>query len=105
MAGIWAHFGRERRLKPRAFEAAALLCLVLLALLAVIQVMHVHPLGSDADQCPVCVVMQSAAPVAVAAVVIVLVSFGAPTPFVEERAIAWRRPSKLFTRPPPPVDC
>jgi hypothetical protein len=101
LAAIWAQFGWGRRLKPRAFEAAALLCLALLALLAVVQVVHMHPLGSDADQCPVCVIMHSAAPVSVAVALIVLVSFGTPTPFVEERAIVWRRPSRLFTRPPP----
>jgi uncharacterized membrane protein YqhA len=88
-------------LEPRAFGAAALLCLVLLALLALVQVAHMHPMGSDADQCPLCVVMHSAAPVAVAAVLIILVSFGAAAPLVEARVVVRRQPSRLFTRPPP----
>jgi uncharacterized membrane protein YqhA len=96
-----ANSGWKRRLEPQAFGAAALLCLALLALLALVQVAHMHPLGSDTDQCPLCVVMHSAAPVAVMATAIVLVKFGIPTPFVEERAVVRRRPSKLFTRPPP----
>jgi hypothetical protein len=75
-----------------------------LALLAVVQVAHMHPLGSDADQCPLCVIMHSASPVAFAAAAIILVSFGAHTPFREARAVARRRPSRLFTRPPP-VGC
>lgn len=101
MTAVWAQSGRERRLKPRAFGAAALLCLALLALVAMVQVAHVHPLGTDADQCPLCVVMHSAAPVAITAAVIILVQFGTPTPLVEARAVIRRLPSKLFTRPPP----
>lgn len=101
MTAVWAQFGRERRLKPHAFGATALLCLALLALVAMVQVAHIHPLGTDADQCPLCVVMHSAAPVAVTAAVIILVRFGTPAPQVEARAAIRRLPSKLFTRPPP----
>jgi len=101
LTAVCAQFGWERRLKPRAFGAAALLCLALLALLAVVQVTHMHPIGTDADQCPLCVVMHSAAPVYATAAVIILVQFGAPAPLVEARAVVRRLPAKLFTRPPP----
>jgi hypothetical protein len=76
-------------------------CLVLLALLAVVQVAHVHPLESDADHCPLCIVMHSAAPVAVAAAVVVLVKIGAPAPVFAVRAAVRLWHPKLFTRPPP----
>ena len=101
MTGFEANPGRERRLKSHAFGAAPLLCLVLLALLAVVQVAHIDPLGSDTDKCPLCVMLHSAAPVAAAATVIALVSFGAPTPVVGRRAVIRLPHAKPFTRPPP----
>jgi hypothetical protein len=64
-----------------------------MALLAVVQVAHSHPLESDADHCPLCVVMHTAAPVVVAAPAVVLVK-------IEARAPVYWNP-KLFTRPPP----
>ena len=97
-------FREDRRRKPYAFGAAALVCLTLLALLAVVQVAHIHPLVSDADHCPLCISMQSAAPVAVMAAVVVLVSFGSPAPVVESRAAVRHWNPKLYTRPPP-ADC
>jgi hypothetical protein len=72
-----------------------------MALLAVVQVAHMHPLDSDADHCSLCIAMQSAAPVAVIAAVVVLVSIVAPTPLVEARAVVRYWHPKLFTRPPP----
>jgi hypothetical protein len=81
--------------------AATVLCLILLALLAVVQVAHTHPLQSDADNCSLCIVLHSIAPVAVATALIIMVQLGAPTPACEERpAIRHWHPS-LFTRPPP----
>jgi uncharacterized membrane protein YqhA len=79
-------------------------CLVLLTLLAVVQVAHMHPNQSDADHCPLCLVMQTAAPVAVAAAAIVLVQVGVSAPQVEPVAVVQRRYPKLFIRPPP-VGC
>ncbi len=79
----------------------AFACLALLALLTVVQVAHIHPLNSDADHCPVCIAMHSAAPVAVLATAIVLVRFGSPAPVVEARAVIRHWHPKLFTRPPP----
>jgi hypothetical protein len=101
LKGLRAHFGWERRLTPREFGATALLCLALLALLATVQVAHIHPLNTDADHCPLCVVMHTAAPVDVTAAVIVLVLFGTSTPLARTRAVVRLRRSKLFTRPPP----
>jgi hypothetical protein len=74
---------------------------VLLALLTLVQVTHVHAVGSDADNCQLCVVMHSAAPVAVAAAIVVLVTSGASTVAADERVVVRHRHPKLFTRPPP----
>jgi len=74
---------------------------VLLALLAFVQVTHLHSNQTDADQCPLCIVMHSAAPVAVAVAAIVLVPLGTPAPQAESCPIAHRPQSTLFIRPPP----
>jgi hypothetical protein len=79
----------------------ALVCVALLALLAFVQATHLHSNQTDADQCPVCVVMHSAAPVTVAAAVVVVVPLGAHTPQAEPRPISQRPQSSLFIRPPP----
>ncbi|HEX8813189.1 MAG TPA: hypothetical protein VF742_14470 [Terracidiphilus sp.] len=89
--------------RPGTATVMAVICLVLLALLAVVQVAHVHPLNSDADNCPLCVVLHSVAPVAAAVAVIVMVPLGAHAPVVERRAIARPWHPTLFTRPPPTV--
>ena len=101
MTGFQAHFRGRRRREPRAFGTAALVCLALLALLAVVQVAHMHPLESDADHCPLCIVMHSAAPVAVAAAVVVLVRISSTAPVFEPLTIVRHWHPKLFTRPPP----
>ena len=97
------HRGQERTLRtaPRNFAVATVVCLILLALLAVVQIAHVHPLESDADHCPLCIVMHAVAPVAVAAAVIILVPLGKPVPIVEPRSILRHWHPTLFTRPPP----
>jgi hypothetical protein len=77
------------------------LCLVLLTLLAVVQVTHLHPSQSEADRCPLCIVMQSAAPVAVAAAAVVLVQVGVSAPRVELSPVRVHRHPELFIRPPP----
>jgi len=74
---------------------------MLLAMLAVAQVAHLHSSQSDADHCQLCIVMHTAAPVAVAAAAIVLVPLGASAPQVEPTLIALQRFSCLFIRPPP----
>src|ERR1039458_3101491 len=87
LTGLQADFSGSRRREPRAFGAAAMLCLALLALLAVVQVAHMHPLDRDADHCSLCISMHSAAPVAVMAAAVVMVKMGTPAPFVEARAV------------------
>jgi hypothetical protein len=81
--------------------AVTLVCLALLALLTVVQVTHIHPLETDADHCQLCIAMHTAAPVAVAAAVVLLVRVGTQTPVVEARVVVRHRHPKLFTRPPP----
>jgi hypothetical protein len=80
---------------------ATVLCLVLLALLTVVQITHVHPLETDADHCPLCIVLHAVTPVAVAAAAVILVQVGTPIPILESRAVIRHRHPKLFTRPPP----
>jgi hypothetical protein len=89
------------RRKPRALPAATVVCLVLMALLAVVQVTHSHPVESDADHCPLCIVMHTAAPVVVTAAVVVLVKLEATAPVYKARAVVRYWHPKLFTRPPP----
>jgi hypothetical protein len=77
-------------------------CLVLLALLAVAQVTHVHAVGSDADHCPLCVVMHSVVPFVVMAAGIVMIRLGtAAQPPLEVRTICRYWHPTLFNRPPP----
>jgi hypothetical protein len=78
-----------------------LVCLALLALLTVIQVAHVHSVDTDADHCPLCIVLHAAAPVAVAVAAIIVVQIESLSPIVEVRPIgtSWHR--QLFIRPPP----
>jgi hypothetical protein len=104
LIAVQSDFRECRRLKPSAFGAAALLCLTLLALLVVVQVAHMHPLETDADHCPLCVAMQSAAPVAIVAAVVVLIQIEAAAPVFVVRAVVLHRHPKLYTRPPP-VSC
>lgn len=101
MAGLQPDICRSRLRKPHAFGAAALLCLALLALLTVVQVAHVHALDADADHCQLCIAMHSAAPVAIIAVLVVLIRIGRPEPLVEARSVVRHWHPKLYTRPPP----
>lgn len=91
----------DRRMRPGASVAIVMVCLALLALLTFIQVAHVHTVDTDADHCPLCIVLHAAAPVAVAAAVVVLVQLEAVTPVFRIRPIrtVWHR--QLFIRPPP----
>jgi hypothetical protein len=54
--------------------------LILLALLTVVQVAHVHPVDTDADHCPLCILLHTAAPVALTAAIIVLIQIETRTP-------------------------
>jgi hypothetical protein len=77
-------------------------CLLLLALLTFVQVAHVHPNEAAADHCPLCIVMHSVVPVAVAAVTVILirVGFSAPVLAIRQAVQPCWHPS-LFIRPPP----
>lgn len=77
------------------------MCLVLMALIAVVQVAHVHLNSSDANQCTLCVVMHSAAPVEATAAVIVLVQLGISEPVAQKCSALRHWHPQLFTRPPP----
>jgi hypothetical protein len=82
-------------------RAVAIACVLLLAMLVLVQVAHVHPLSADADHCPICVVMHSAAPVAevTAAVISAPTSSPVPIPVVHSVVRPWH--CTLFNRPPP----
>jgi hypothetical protein len=101
LTGLQADFRGSGRRKPRAFGAAALVCLALLALLTVAQVAHTHPADRDADRCPLCIAMRSAAPAAAIAATVVLVRIQAAPRVFEARAVIRHWHPKLFTRPPP----
>ncbi len=92
---------RDRRARPGAYAVVMVVCLVLLAIFTVAQVAHVHSVDTDADHCPLCVMLHTAAPVAVAAPVVVLVQIELTAPALEERAITRNWHPQLFTRPPP----
>jgi len=101
LTGFQSQFRREGRAKSGTLPAVTVLRLVLLALLAVVQVAHIHSDENAADRCPLCISMHSAAPVAVAAVEVVLVPVGTPAPVSKARAVVRKWHPKLFTRPPP----
>ena len=92
---------RIGRPKPGALPLITVVCLALLALLTVVQVAHMHPLDSDADHCPLCIVMHTAAPVAAMAAVIVLVQVERAAQVFAPHTIIRHWHPKLFTRPPP----
>lgn len=100
MSGLNPQMRNDRRGRL-ACTVVVVVCLALLALLTVIQVAHVHSVNTDADHCPLCIVLHTAAPVFVAAAAVLLVRFEAFTPAFEVRpiGISWRR--QLFIRPPP----
>lgn len=101
MTGLQAQIRSDGRRKPGTTLAVTAVCLFLMALLAVVQVVHRHTLESDADHCPLCIVMHTAVPVTVAAPVVVLVPVEIPVPVYKARvAVRYWHP-KLFTRPPP----
>lgn len=86
---------------PWVVRATSLICVLLLSLVTFVQVVHVHPAAADADHCPICVVMHSAAPVAVIAPAIVFVraASAVPVPVLHSVVRPWH--CTLFNRPPP----
>lgn len=89
--------------RQRAVRCAVFCCIALLALLMFVQAVHVHPVGSNPDQCPICVAMHSAAPAATPTAVVVLAH--ASTPILPVVLFAAARPwhYTLYNRPPPVI--
>lgn len=87
--------------KKWAVRSTSLICLLLLTLLTFVQVAHVHPAATDADHCPICVAMHSAAPVSVLVVAVTFTRVSEPVavPVVRPVARVWHY--TLFNRPPP----
>lgn len=96
-----AELNRVGGRNPWVVRASSLLCLLLLTLVTFVQVAHVHPATTDADHCPICVVMHSAAPVAVVAAAIVFARASAPVPVPAVHSVVRHWHCSLFNRPPP----
>jgi hypothetical protein len=94
-------FSTQRVGRLPRWAVTAVVCLVLIAFVAVMQVPHLHATQSDADHCPLCVVMHSTAPVTAPAPAVVLVPVGIPELKVEPLTVTQRPESSLFIRPPP----
>jgi hypothetical protein len=103
LTGLKANFRGKLHARLGSWPAVSVVCLVLLALLTVVQVAHIHPIESDADHCPLCIVMHTAAPVAATAAVVVLVQIETATPVFKPRTVVRHWHPQLFTRPPPAV--
>ena len=102
LTALRAHLRSDRRPKPSTLGLTAVVCLIFLVLLAVAQVTHVHPVGGDADHCPLCVAMHSVVPFVVMVAAVVLVRIGTATPVMREtRTIIRYWHPTLFNRPPP----
>ena len=92
---------KERRTVTGFVPVVAVLCLLLVALIAFAQVAHTHTNQNDADHCTVCVILHTVVPAALAVAAIVLVPLGRPNQVLKPAAIAGRRVSSFFIRPPP----
>jgi len=101
LTGLQTFGSGKRRAKTSTLPVVTVVCLFLLTLLAVVQVVHVHPVDADADHCPLCIVMHTAAPVAVTAAVVILVEIEAPAPVFEAHTVSRPWHPQLFIRPPP----
>ena len=102
MTTIRAHLRNDRRRKPGIVKVATIVCLVLQALLILAQVTHVHAVASDADHCPICILMHSVVPFVVMVATVELVRIGTAALSLREFStiIRYWHPT-LFTRPPP----
>lgn len=94
---------RAARRAPQGSVALwmVLVCLLVLAVLTAVQVGHVHVNDADSDHCSLCILLQTAAPVAIAVAAIVLVTLGSHAPLVEQRVTVRPRTTRIFIRPPP----
>jgi hypothetical protein len=102
VTGMQAHKRRDQGQRPSTLQTVTALCLILVAVLVVVQVMHLHRTESDADHCPLCIVMHSVVPIAVMVAEVFLARVKTPAlDFLEVHAIVRRWHPILFTRPPP----
>jgi hypothetical protein len=97
----YAHRKDNSGTRSGSWPVLAVVCVILVALLAVVQVPHLHATQTDADHCPICIVLHSTAPASVAAAPVLLVQVGTATPAVEPSEVIQKRQSRLFIRPPP----
>lgn len=96
------HAGIDRRPKLSTLQTIIVVCLAVLMLFALVHVAVGHPTATAADNCPLCAVMHSLAPVVVMAIAMVLMRVEAPAPdCFEVRATIWHWHPTLFNRPPP----
>ena len=102
LTAILRHLRNDRGSESSTLHLVIVVCLVLLMLLASVHVADGHSTASDADRCPLCIMMHSVAPfaVAVAAIVLIRISTQAPK-LIEVRTIIRHWHPTLFTRPPP----
>lgn len=98
---LYRHTRRTDQRRPWAMRATTLVCLLLLTLVTFVQVAHVHPAATDADHCPICVVMHSAAPVAAVAAAVVFTTGSTPVPVPVVHTVVRPWHCTLFNRPPP----
>ena len=102
MKAILTHLRNDRRSESRTLDLVIVVCLVLLMLLALVHVADGHSTASDTDRCPLCVMMHSVAPFAVAVAAVFLIRIGtqSPKPLKVRKIVRHWHPT-LFTRPPP----
>lgn len=91
-AGKRAHFARY---------ALLWLCLLLIAIFSVVQVAHYHKNSAHADNCALCVLLQSAAHIAATAAAVILVAMERVAPILVQPAHVYRERRAHFIRPPP----
>jgi hypothetical protein len=102
LTGIRAHSRSDLLPKPGALRVAIVVCLILFMLLAVVHVVFAHSADTDADHCPLCIVMHSVVPFLVMIVAVLLVRIEAAASVAPEfrSHVRYWHPI-LFTRPPP----
>ncbi len=93
LAAKRAHFARL---------ALLWLCLLLIAIFSVVQVAHYHKNPAHADNCAICLVLQHSAPMAAAALALLLfVAVARVAPASPQPARLCRSLGTNFIRPPP----
>lgn len=92
---------RTSTARQQAIRRAVFCCIALLALLMFVQAAHVHPVGSNSDQCPICVAMHSAAPVPAHTVVLTSTGFTESVSVSLPQKTVTELHYTLYKRPPP----